>query len=46
VELFGSDIPVDEVAAAAGSIGYELLTGLSRRAERVYVNAPGASVHG
>jgi alanine racemase len=46
VELFGSNIPVDEVAAAAGSIGYELLTGLSRRAEQVYVNAPGASVHG
>jgi alanine racemase len=37
VELFGSNVPVDEVAAAAGTIGYELLTQLSRRAERVYV---------
>jgi alanine racemase len=35
-ELFGPSMPIDEVAAAAGTIGYELLTGLSRRAERVY----------
>lgn len=40
VELFGPNIPVDEVAAAAGSIGYELLTGLSRRAERAYLGRP------
>jgi alanine racemase len=40
VELFGPSMPVDEVAAAAGTIGYELLTGLSRRAKRVPVNAP------
>lgn len=40
VELFGANMPVDEVARAAGSIGYELLTGLSRRAERLHVNAP------
>ncbi len=36
VELFGPNMPIDAVAAAAGTIGYELLTGLSRRAERVY----------
>jgi alanine racemase len=41
VELFGPNMPVDEVARAAGTIGYELLTGLSRRAQRVYVGAPG-----
>lgn len=39
-ELFGPNLPVDEAAAAAGTIAYELLTGLSRRAHRVYVNGP------
>ena len=38
-ELFGPNVPIDEVAAAAGTIPYELLTGLSRRAERRYVGA-------
>ena len=37
VELFGPNMPIDAVAAAAGTIGYELLTSLSRRAERIYV---------
>ncbi|MGL5001625.1 MAG: alanine racemase [Casimicrobium sp.] len=32
VELFGSQLAVDEVANAAGTIGYELLTAISRRA--------------
>ena len=41
VELFGPNVPVDEVAEAAGTIGYEFLTGLSRRAERAYLNRPG-----
>ncbi|HWT30502.1 MAG TPA: alanine racemase [Propylenella sp.] len=40
-ELFGPNIPVEEVAAAAGTISYELLTHLGRRAERFYINAPG-----
>ncbi|MBJ3776653.1 alanine racemase [Acuticoccus mangrovi] len=35
VEIFGPTVGVDEVAARAGTIGYELLTGLSRRATRV-----------
>ncbi|WP_238858165.1 alanine racemase [Faunimonas pinastri] len=35
-ELFGPHVAVDSVAAAAGTIGYELLTGLSRRATRIY----------
>lgn len=34
VELIGPNIPVDEVAEAAGTIGYEFFTSLSRRAER------------
>ena len=36
-ELFGSNVPVDEVAKHAGTIGYELLTGLGRRYARRYV---------
>jgi alanine racemase len=35
--LIGNAISVDEVAKAAGTIGYEILTGLGRRAHRVYV---------
>ena len=35
-ELFGRDIPVDEVAAHSGTIGYELLTGLGPRYARTY----------
>jgi len=31
VELWGESIPVDEVAAAAGTIGYELLCGVTQR---------------
>ncbi len=41
VELFGPHVPVDEVAAHAGTIGYELLTGLGRRYQRIYVNGAG-----
>ena len=37
VELFGPHVPIDEVAHHAGTIGYELLTGLGRRLERRYV---------
>ncbi len=40
VELFGRHVPVDEVARHAGTIGYELLTNLGRRYERVYVGGP------
>jgi alanine racemase len=43
VELFGPTRPVDEVAAAAGTIGYEFLTGVSRRAARRYVGATGGA---
>jgi alanine racemase len=31
VELWGADLPVNEVASCAGTIGYELLTGLTGR---------------
>jgi alanine racemase len=40
VELFGPNMPIEDVAEAAGTIAYELLTGLSRRASRTYVGLP------
>lgn len=36
VELWGAHLPVDEVARAAGSIGYELLTKVTARVPRRY----------
>jgi len=37
VELIGPTVGLDEVAAAAGTISYEILTGLGRRLVRQYV---------
>ena len=37
VELWGSQMPVDEVAQASGTIGYELLTKVTQRVPRRYV---------
>ena len=37
VELIGPTVCVDEVAAAAGTISYEILTGMGRRLVRDYV---------
>ena len=37
VELIGATVGVDEVAAAAGTISYEILTGLGNRLQREYV---------
>ena len=34
VELFGPGLPVDEIAAAAGTIPYEILTGIAPRVPR------------
>ena len=39
-ELFGPNVPVDEVAAFSGTVGYELLTGLGHRYDRHYVHSP------
>ncbi len=36
LDLIGPDVPVDTVAADAGTNGYEVLTGLGRRFARVY----------
>ncbi len=37
IELFGDNIALDDVARAGGTIGYELLTGLGLRYDRLYV---------
>jgi alanine racemase len=36
VDIIGPDRPVDAVAASAGTIGYEILTGLGHRFHRTY----------
>jgi len=41
IEIFGANVAVDEVAAAAGTIGYELLTHLGRRYARRTSGAAG-----
>lgn len=38
IELFGPTIPVDDVARAAGTIGYEMLTALGDRYQRIYLS--------
>ena len=38
VELWGAQLPVDEVAQAAGTIGYELLSKVTARVPRRYRN--------
>ncbi|EKF58347.1 alanine racemase [Agrobacterium albertimagni AOL15] len=37
IELLGPSMPLDDVARAAGTIGYEILTGLGLRYERLYL---------
>ena len=37
VEIFGANAPVERVAEQAGTIPYEILTGIGPRVERVYV---------
>ncbi|MGV8939790.1 MAG: alanine racemase [Allorhizobium sp.] len=39
IELFGKNIALDDVARAAGTIGYEILTDLGLRYERRYIEA-------
>ena len=36
ITLIGDGLPLDEVAAQAGTIGYELLTNLGRRFHRIW----------
>ncbi|WP_421852102.1 alanine racemase [Oricola sp.] len=42
IELVGPNIPLDEAARTAGTISYELLTGLGTRYERRYLQAAGS----
>lgn len=37
VVLWGSDLPVEEIAKAAGTIGYELLCGVTKRVQFSYI---------
>ncbi len=37
VVLWGEDNPVEDIAEKAGTIGYELLCGISARVERVII---------
>ena len=37
IEFFGSSVGIDEVAAWAGTISYEILTGIGNRVSRTYV---------
>ena len=39
VDLIGPHNPIDSVAAEAGTIGYEILTGLGSRYYRVYLDS-------
>ena len=39
IELFGPNIALDDAARAAGTIGYELLTGLGNRYHRRYLQS-------
>lgn len=39
VELWGEQAPVDELARACGTIGYELLTKVTQRVPRRYINS-------
>jgi len=42
IELIGPNIPLDEAAQVAGTIGYELLTSLGKRYERRYLKSADA----
>lgn len=37
IDFLNKELRVDELAAAAGTIGYEILTSLGRRYERIYI---------
>jgi alanine racemase len=38
VEFFGQNISITEIAEKAGTIPYEILTGISQRVKRVYIH--------
>lgn len=38
IELFGNNLPIDDVASSAGTIGYEMLTSMGKRYRRHYIS--------
>ena len=40
VDLIGPDISLEEIAELAGTINYEILTGLGQRASRIFLGGP------
>lgn len=42
VEILGPHVSIDDLAQQAGTIGYEILTSLSSRANRIYVDSESA----
>ena len=42
VEIIGPNVSIDGLAGQAGTIGYEVLTNLGNRAQRLYIGAEGA----
>jgi Alr-MurF fusion protein len=36
VIIFGKELPIEQLAAWAGTIPYEIMTGISQRVKRVY----------
>lgn len=38
IQFWGKDLPIDEIAAHAGTIAYTLMTGLTGRVKRIYQN--------
>jgi alanine racemase len=41
--LWGEGLPAEEIAQAAGTIGYELVTRVTDRVRREHVNLPGSA---
>ena len=37
VEIFGNNLPVQQVAQCCGTISYEIMTSVSQRVKRVYI---------
>jgi alanine racemase len=37
-EIFGEHLPIAEIANKLGTISYEVLTSISHRVQRVYIN--------
>ena len=44
VDLIGPDVSLEEVAERAGTVNYEILTGLSQRARRNFLGGPDPAV--